>query len=83
MHIAPRLKQLFLYEETTKQMRWHKEEKCDSEYSNIMSHPVDSETWQTLDHFNTEFARDTRSVHLGLSMNGFQPYNTNSSTHSC
>jgi hypothetical protein len=68
----PRLKWLFLFEETTKQMRWHKEEKHDSEDANIMSHPVDGEAWQALDHFHPEFSRDTRSVCFGLSIDGFK-----------
>jgi hypothetical protein len=41
--ITPRLKQLFLSEETAKQMRWHNEGKRESEDLNIMSHPADSE----------------------------------------
>jgi hypothetical protein len=43
MPITPRLKWLFLSEETTKQMRWYTEGKHDSEDSNIMSHPTDDE----------------------------------------
>jgi hypothetical protein len=34
--ITPRLKWLFLSEETTKQMRWHEEGKCESENSEQM-----------------------------------------------
>jgi hypothetical protein len=71
MPITPRLKWLFLSEETTKQMRWHKEGKRDSEDSDIMSHPTDGEAWQTLDCFDPEFARDPKSIHLGLSTDGF------------
>jgi hypothetical protein len=70
--ITPRLEQLFLSEETVKQMRWHKEEKHDSKDVDIMLHPADDEAWQALDHFDPEFARDLRSVRLGLSTNG--PY---------
>jgi hypothetical protein len=81
--ITPRLKRLFLSEETTKQMRWHHEGKRESEDPDIMSHPADSEAWQTLDRFDPEFARDPRSVHLGLSMDGFQSHNTNSHPYSC
>jgi hypothetical protein len=64
-------------------MRWHKEGKHDSEDPNIMLHPTDSEAWEALDHFDSEFARDPRSVHLGLSTNGFQPHNEASSPYSC
>jgi hypothetical protein len=41
--IMPRLKRLFLCEETTQQMRWHEEEIRDSEDVDIMSHPADAE----------------------------------------
>jgi hypothetical protein len=65
------------------QMRWHKEGIRDSEDTDIMSHPMDAEAWHALDHFDPEFARDPRSVRLGLSTDGFQPYNSDSTTYSC
>jgi hypothetical protein len=80
--ITARLKRLFLCEETVQQMRWHKEGKRDSEDIDIMSHPADAEAWHALDHFDPEFIRDPRSVHLGLSMNGFQPYSSDSTAYS-
>jgi hypothetical protein len=64
-------------------MRWRKEVKYGSRDSDIISHPVDGEAWQTLDRFDTEFARNPRSIRLDLSMNGFQPHNTDSSPYSC
>jgi hypothetical protein len=81
--IMPRLKQLFLFEEIMKQMRWHHEGKRESEDLDIMSHPSNSEAWQTLDHFDPEFARDSRSVRLGLSTDDFQPHSTDSHSYSC
>jgi hypothetical protein len=71
--ITPRLKWLFLCKEGIR----------DSEDANIMSHPTDAEAWHTLDYFDPEFVRDPRSVHLGLSMDGFQPYNSDSTAYSC
>jgi hypothetical protein len=62
MPITLRLKQLYLSKEIAKQMRWHKEEKRDSEDPDIMSHPADIEAWEALDRFDPEFARDHRSV---------------------
>jgi hypothetical protein len=64
-------------------MRWHKEGIRDSEDVDIMSHPMDVEVWHTLDHFDLEFARDPRNVHLVLSMDGFQPYSSDSTAYSC
>jgi hypothetical protein len=49
----------------------------------IMSHPADSEAWQALDRFDSEFARDLRSGDLGLSTDGFQPHSTDSHSYSC
>jgi hypothetical protein len=64
-------------------MRWHKEGKCETEDPDIMSHPADSEAWQTLDRFDPEFARDPRSVRLGLSTDGFPPHNNDNHSYSC
>jgi hypothetical protein len=58
--ITPRLKRLFLCEETTQQTRWHKEGIRDSEDVNIISHPADAEAWHALDHFDPEFTRVPR-----------------------
>jgi hypothetical protein len=64
-------------------MRWHKEGIRDSEDANIISHPTDAEAWHALDRFDLEFARDPRSVRLALLMDGFQPYSSDSTVHSC
>jgi hypothetical protein len=56
-------------------MRWHKEGKHDSKDPDIMLHPADSKALEALDHFDLEFAWDPKSVHLSLSMDGFQPDN--------
>jgi hypothetical protein len=64
-------------------MRCHKEGIRDSEDADIMSPPTDAEAWHALDHFDLEFARDTRSVHLDLSTDGFQPYSSDSTAYFC
>jgi hypothetical protein len=69
--ITPRLKRLFMCEEMTQQMRWHKEGIRYSKDPDIMSHPADADAWHALDRFDPEFARDLTSVRLGLSMDGF------------
>jgi hypothetical protein len=83
MPITLRLKWLYLFKETTKQMRWHKEGKRDSEEPDIMSHPADTEAWKALDCFDSEFASDPRSVRLGLPTDGFQPHSEANSSYSC
>jgi hypothetical protein len=79
----PRLKWLFMCEEMTQQMRRNKEGLRDSKDVDIMSHHVDAEAWQALDRFDPEFAGDPMSVRLGLSMDGFQPYSSDSTVYSC
>jgi hypothetical protein len=83
MPITIRLKRLYLSKETMKQLGWHKEEKRDSEDPNIMLHHIDTEAWEALDRFDSEFARGPSSVHLSLSMDGFQPHSEVSSPYSC
>jgi hypothetical protein len=83
MPITPRLKRLFLNQETTKQMRWHKEGDCQDQDLDIMVHPSDGKAWQALVRFDLEFTRDLRSVCLGLSMDGFTPYTNNSTSYLC
>jgi hypothetical protein len=81
--ITPRLKRLFLFEEMAQQIRWHMEGIRDNEDADIMSHLADTEAWHTLDRFDSEFARDPMSVHLSLSTDGFQSYNSDSTMYSC
>jgi hypothetical protein len=52
-------------------MRWHRDGICDREDPDIMAHPANAEAWHTQDHLDPEFAWDPRSVHLGLSIDGF------------
>jgi hypothetical protein len=60
--ITPRVKQLFMCDETAQQMRWHKEGIHDSEDADIMSHPTDDDAWHALDRFDPVCAWDPRSV---------------------
>jgi hypothetical protein len=83
MPITPRLKRLYLSEETVKQIRWHKEGKHDSEDPDIISHLADTEAWEALDRFDPEFVRDPGSHCLDLSTNGFQPHSEASNPYSC
>jgi hypothetical protein len=63
-------------------MRWHKVGKRDSKDPDIMSHPANTKAWEALDRFDPEFARDPRSVRLGLSMDGFHPHSEASGPYS-
>jgi hypothetical protein len=64
-------------------MRWYKEGIRDSKDLDIMSYPANAKAWHALDCFNPKFVGDHRSVHLDLSMDGFQPYSSDSAAYSC
>ncbi|WVZ93738.1 hypothetical protein U9M48_039695 [Paspalum notatum var. saurae] len=83
MPIIPRLKRLFLSMKIAKSMRWHKERKRGSQSEDVMVHPADGDAWKALDEFDPEFARDPRSVRLGLATDGFTPFSTSASPYSC
>jgi hypothetical protein len=48
----------------------------------VMVHPSDSEAWNALDDFDTDFARDAWNVRIGLVTDGFSPYNTSAESYS-
>ncbi|WVZ61404.1 hypothetical protein U9M48_011283 [Paspalum notatum var. saurae] len=83
MPIIPRLKRLFLSMKIAKSMRWHKERRCGGQGEDVMAHPADGDAWKALDEFDPEFARDPRSVCLGLATDGFTPFSTSASPYSC
>jgi hypothetical protein len=49
----------------------------------VMVHPSDSEACKALDNFDVDITRDVRNVHIGLSTNGFTPYNLSAASYSC
>jgi hypothetical protein len=64
-------------------MLWHKKGEREIQDPDIMMHPSDGDAWKALDRFDPEFARDARSVRLGLSTDGFTPYDNSSTSYSC
>lgn len=83
MPITARLKRLYMSKETSKHMRWHKEGRRVQQHPDFMVHPSDGQAWQELDRFDPSFASDPRSVRLGLSTDGFTPFNTSAAPYSC
>ena len=74
-----RLQRVFLNKEIARDMRWHKERRVDSE--NTMRHQADSIAWKEFDKTHSSLAKDPRSVRLGLSTNGFNPYGNMNNTY--
>ncbi|WMV33230.1 hypothetical protein MTR67_026615 [Solanum verrucosum] len=65
--------------ETSKKMRWHKEENIDD---GVLRHPSDSIEWKSFVERYPSFSSELRNVRLGLASDGFQPFGNMSSNHS-
>ena len=77
-----RLQRLYAVEITTKDMRWHADERRDG---GILRHSVDSDAWKEFDKKHVEYSLEPRNVRLGLATNEFNPFgnmNINYSTWS-
>ncbi|XP_021846453.2 uncharacterized protein [Spinacia oleracea] len=76
--LIPRLKRIYMSSKTAEDMRWH----FDRKDGNIISHPADGEAWKLFDKRYEEFAKDPRSVRLGLASDGFNPYRLMNTSYS-
>ena len=77
--LIPRLKRIYMCEKTAKEMRWHDEGRTKD---GKLRHPADALAWKAFDARYSEFASDPRSVRLGLSSDGFNPFRIMSTTYS-
>ncbi|KAL6656744.1 hypothetical protein ACP70R_004524 [Stipagrostis hirtigluma subsp. patula] len=77
--LIPRLQRIFAMEKTSKNMRWHAEERTKD---GKLRHPADGQAWKELDKLFPSFGADPRNIRLGLATDGFNPFRTVSSTHS-
>ena len=64
---------------TADSLRWHEEERSKDEK---LRHPTDILAWKDFDRLHPDFALDCRNVRLGLSSDGFNPFQTMSISHS-
>ncbi|XP_010490056.1 PREDICTED: uncharacterized protein LOC104767772 [Camelina sativa] len=78
--IIPRLKRMFRSEKTAKDLRWHFTNKSSD---GKLRHPVDSVTWNHMNDKYPSFAAEERNMRLGLSIDGFNPYNMKNTKYSC
>ncbi|XP_023636237.1 uncharacterized protein LOC111830036 isoform X1 [Capsella rubella] len=78
--IIPRLKRMFRSEEMAKDLRWHFTNKSTDGKSR---HPVDSVTWDQINANYPSFAAEPRNIRLGLSTDGFNPFNMKNTKYSC
>ena len=83
-YITPRLQRYFVDPKEAKLMQWHAEREKpeeDPEKGRILTHPSDASQWQELDAV-ANFGGDARNVRLGMSTDGLNPFDNQSSTHS-
>jgi len=78
--IIPRLKRMFRIEEMTKDLRWHFSNKS---INGKLRHPVDSVTCEKMNDKYPLFASEERNMRLGLSTDGFNPFNMKNTKYSC
>ncbi|KAL0559314.1 hypothetical protein IC582_003922 [Cucumis melo] len=78
--LIPRLKRLFASEEGAFDMRWHKNNRVETD--DVLRHPADAEGWKHFDREFPEFASDSRNVRLGLASGGFNPFGNMSTSYS-
>lgn len=78
--IIPRLKRMFRSEKVAGDLRWHFSNKS---IDGKLRHPVDSVTWKSVNDKYPSFASEERNLRLGLSTDGFNPFNMKNSRYSC
>ena len=78
--LIPRLKRMYQCSNIAKLMQWHSSES--ESMDGMVKLVVDSSAWK---HVNTrwpDFAREPRNLHLGLALDGMNPFADLSSRHS-
>ena len=64
---------------TVDSLRWHEEERSKD---GKLRHRANGLAWKDFDRVHPDFAQESRSVRLGLSSDGFNPFRTMSILHS-
>ncbi|KAL5575260.1 hypothetical protein UlMin_016959 [Ulmus minor] len=78
--IIPRFRRMFRSQKTAEELRWHFKNKSED---GKMHHLVDSAAWDLVSDKWPIFASDPRSLRLGLSTDGFNPFGMISTQYSC
>ena len=76
-----RIQQLYMTEESAKQMIWHKN---GCRYNpEKMVHPFDGEAWTRFDEIHREEALEARNVRIALATDGFNTYGMAAAPYTC
>jgi hypothetical protein len=76
-----RIQQLYMSEETAKQMMWHK--KGTRIDKGKMGHLSDGKAWKNFDEKYPNKAADARNVRIMIATDGFNPYGMSTANYSC
>jgi hypothetical protein len=79
--IRPRLKRMFATKEASESAQWHNVKRQPSEKE--MNHLADGEAWHDFDREFPNFAKDARSLRLGLATDSFNPFRKRTQNTSC
>lgn len=69
--IIPRLQRMFRTLEMLELMLWHSQ---NGSQDGLVRHPCDSKGWKHIEHKFFEFAVDPQNLHLGLFVDGVNPF---------
>jgi hypothetical protein len=78
--ITPRLQRLFMLPRTAEHMTWHQSHHA---IDGVMVHPSDGETYKHFKSVHPHFSAESRNVHFGLCINGFNPFGSFATPYSC
>jgi hypothetical protein len=73
---------MYMTEETTKQMTWHKTGKRYGS-EDIMLHPANAESWQYFNSCHPDKAAEARNVRVVLATDEFNPYELMAAPYTC
>jgi hypothetical protein len=76
----PRFNRLFRNPKHAKSLLWHDEERIKD---GKLRHPADSPSWHKVDDMWSVMKEDARNLRLGLSADGINPHDLQSSNYSC
>jgi hypothetical protein len=75
-----RIQQMYMTEESAKQMTRHK---TGRQYSDNLTHPSDAEAWTKFDEKHADKAGKARDVRVALATDGFNPYGMLAAPYTC
>ncbi|MBI0383777.1 hypothetical protein JBE27_47870, partial [Streptomyces albiflaviniger] len=76
-----RIQRLYMTEESSRQMTWHKHGKRYNPEK--MAHLADAEAWKDFDRKHSEKAKEVQNVRIAIATDGFNPYGMSARSYSC